>query len=301
MERHSQRLFRIVFVGLLISTSAVFADPTVLATVNGRPISVNDVQGDLFLNQLPEHATPEQRRATIERLIDRELIRGFLTRRKVVAHEDDVERQVQAIKRLLEAKNEGYEETLAKVGLTEESLRDYLALPIAWSQHVGTVLTESRIAEEWKQSGSHFDGTKVTASHIVRIVPKDAPDSDWQDAESLLERVRADVVAGRLTFAEAAQENSQSPSGKLGGSLGEFEYFGRIAESISRIAFHLPSGEISEPVRTPFGVHLIRVEKRTPGDLSLEDVRPQLIEQITKELWDDQVARERKSARIEVH
>ncbi len=274
------------------------ADDRILATVNGRPITAAAVQGDLFLRQLPEHASPAEREQVVERLIDRELIRQFLERRKVVADADRVEFQLQALRRLLEMKGEKPDEVLGRWGLDDPALRSFLALPIAWKQHVAGVITEQRIREEWKQSGFRFDGTKVTASQIVRLVDRDAPESDWQAATSFLEELRGRLQKGEISFAEAARMHSQSPSGANGGSLGEFEFHGHVARQIAEAAFALKPGEISPPVRSAGGVHLIRVDKRQPGDLSLEDVRPQLIDEISSKLWQEQVARERQSAKI---
>lgn len=274
------------------------ADDPILATVNGRSITAAAVQGELFLRQLPEHASPAEREQVVERLIDRELIRQFLERRKVVADADRVEFQVQAMRRLLEMKGEKPDEVLGRWGLDDPALRSFLALPIAWKQHVAGVITEQRIREEWKQSGFRFDGTKVTASQIVRLVDRHAPESDWQAATSFLEELRGRLQKGEVSFAEAARIHSQSPSGANGGSLGEFEFHGHVARQIADAAFALKPGEISPPVRSAGGVHLIRVEKRQPGELSLEDVRPQLIDEISAKLWQEQVTRERQSAKI---
>lgn len=282
---------------LSLGTMAAADDP-ILATVNGRPITAAAVQGDLFLRQLPEHASPAEREQVVERLIDRELIRQFLERRKVVADADRVEFQLQAIRRLLEMKGEKPDEVLGRWGLDDPTLRSFLALPIAWKQHVAGVITEQRIREEWKQSGFRFDGTKVTAAQIVRLVDRNAPESDWQAATSFLEELRGRLQKGEISFAEAARMHSQSPSGANGGSLGEFEFHGHVARQIADAAFALKPGEISPPVRSAGGVHLIRVDKRQPGELSLEDVRPQLIDEISAKLWQEQVARERQSAKI---
>jgi parvulin-like peptidyl-prolyl isomerase len=58
-------------------------------------------------------------------------------------------------------------------------------------------------------------------------------------------------------------------------------------------------GEISEPFRTRFGVHLLTVTDRKPGDLSLEDVRGDVLAAMSRALWEQQAGEERARARIE--
>jgi parvulin-like peptidyl-prolyl isomerase len=113
--------------------------------------------------------------------------------------------------------------------------------------------------------------------------------------------VRSEVAAGRSTFAEAARRHSSSPSGKHGGDLVIFAYRGRLPVVISSVAFSLQPGEISQPFRTGFGVHLVTVTERRAGELSLEDVRELVLDQISRELWSKQVQAERKTARIQWH
>lgn len=71
-------------------------------------------------------------------------------------------------------------------------------------------------------------------------------------------------IEGGADFAELARSHSKCPSGaRDGGSLGEFEQ-GRMVPEFDQVIFgDLPIGEISEPVQTQFGYHLIRVDMRS--------------------------------------
>jgi parvulin-like peptidyl-prolyl isomerase len=68
---------------------------------------------------------------------------------------------------------------------------------------------------------------------------------------------------------------------------------------VCRVTFALKKGEVSQPFRTPFGVHIYTVTDIRPGNLSLEDVRSQVIRHVASELWDQLVAQARKTAKIE--
>ncbi len=69
-------------------------------------------------------------------------------------------------------------------------------------------------------------------------------------------------IAGGAKFADLAKEHSQCPSGQQGGSLGEFSQGQMVPEFDTVVFGDLPLGEISEPIRTQFGFHLIEVQKR---------------------------------------
>ena len=68
-----------------------------------------------------------------------------------------------------------------------------------------------------------------------------------------------DVTHGK-TFEEIAREKSLCPSGKKGGDLGWFGH-GQIVPEFETAAFALKPGDISRPVKTQFGWHLIKVQE----------------------------------------
>jgi parvulin-like peptidyl-prolyl isomerase len=87
--------------------------------------------------------------------------------------------------------------------------------------------------------------TQVRASHILV--------KSEQDARNILAQLQA---GGK--FAELAKQFSSCPSGAKGGDLGYFTR-GRMVPEFEAAAFSLKKGQVSEPVRTAFGYHLIMV------------------------------------------
>lgn len=69
-------------------------------------------------------------------------------------------------------------------------------------------------------------------------------------------------VADGASFADLARAHSSCPSGQSGGSLGEFGQGDMVPEFDAVIFGDLPIGEVSDPVKTQFGFHLIEVQKR---------------------------------------
>lgn len=77
-----------------------------------------------------------------------------------------------------------------------------------------------------------------------------------------LDKTPAKDVAAK--FAELAKANSACPSSAKGGDLGEFTH-GQMVKEFDEVAFKLPVGKVSDPVKTQFGHHLILVTKKTPA------------------------------------
>jgi peptidyl-prolyl cis-trans isomerase D len=111
-------------------------------------------------------------------------------------------------------------------------------------------------ANAWYQE--HLDEYKQQARVAVRLVKVDkAPsEADEQDVLSILGEIRGDIIAGRTTFEEAARTYSEDGSADVGGDLGYFDR-NRMVEPFTEAAFALAVGDLSEPVRTQFGYHVI--------------------------------------------
>jgi parvulin-like peptidyl-prolyl isomerase len=93
------------------------------------------------------------------------------------------------------------------------------------------------------------------------------------DALEKAKAIRQRLVAGE-DFAKVAGEESDDPSGSKGGDLGELGH-GRTVPQFEAAAFALKPGEISEPVRSPFGYHIIQVQSHTVKPLT--EVREEIV------------------------
>lgn len=270
----------------------------VLVVVNGQPITERDLDRLLRTRQVPEAMWAGARERFLEQLIDARLIQGFLDSRQTVAVKEEVDEQVRRIREFA-AKEGDPDKILSAMGYTEKSLRDEFALPLAWKRHVNRVVPANKLKEYFAEHRQEFDGTKVRASHILIRVTAPRESDEWKTAEEKLRQLRVQIVQKKLTFADAAKANSDGPSKESGGDLGYFPYSGKMSDEFSRVAFGLKVGEISEPFRSRFGVHLCLVTDRQPGELSLEDVRDEVFARIAQELWDKTVAELRASTKIE--
>lgn len=109
-------------------------------------------------------------------------------------------------------------------------------------------MTVEKASSEQTQVAEQHTINEVHAKHI--LVESEA------QANEILQKIRK----GEMTFEEAAKENSKCPSGSNGGDLG---FFGRgmMVKEFENVAFSTPPKQISAPVKTQFGWHLIKVEE----------------------------------------
>ncbi len=112
---------------------------------------------------------------------------------------------------------------------------------------------------------SHM-GEDVTVSHIM-LPPVGR---DGQDPRAQIAQIRADILSGKTTFEDAAKQQSvDKPSARRGGLMGNVTP-GRFPYAFEEAAYNTAVGEISEPVNSGFGWHIIRVEKRSPAKGEVE-------------------------------
>ena len=132
---------------------------------------------------------------------------------------------------------------------------------------------------------------RVRARHILIKVEKDAPEEQKNDARQRLEKIRQEIEGGK-DFAAAAKDYSEDPGSKSsGGDLGLNERSNWVPEFAS-VAFSLQPGQMSQPVETQFGFHLIKVEEKKPGeDKDLKDVEVDIARQLYTKDKSKQLAR----------
>jgi len=118
------------------------------------------------------------------------------------------------------------------------------------------------------------DDFKRPATALVRLVSVSTvpTGSDTSSALALADSVRAEVIAGRLEFEAAAAEfSADTATGANGGALGQYTA-DQLVEPINTAVVNLDVGEISDPVRTAAGFHLMHVTARTADTASVSHI-----------------------------
>ncbi|NDY41804.1 peptidylprolyl isomerase [Dissulfurirhabdus thermomarina] len=171
----------------------------------------------------------------------------------------------------------------AKVSVTDEELKAYYA----------------------ENKDKFAQPEMVRARHILIRVGQGADEKTRAKAEAKARDIRKQIRKG-ADFADLAKKYSEDPGTRdKGGELGFFPK-GRMVPEFEKAAFALKKGEVSQPVRTAFGYHLIQVEDRkaasVPTLASVEgQVRQQLQQEKQQEALDALLADLEKRYKPEVH
>ncbi len=145
------------------------------------------------------------------------------------------------------------------VSVSEQEIKDYLSKPE----------NKKSLDEAYTENASRYNkAEEVKASHIL---------ISGDDAKSL-EKVNAiHAKVNSKNFAEMAKKETQDPTGKgNGGDLGWFSA-GRMVPEFEKVAFSMKPGEISQPVKTQFGYHIIYVQdKKAAESRTFDSVKEEL-------------------------
>jgi len=131
------------------------------------------------------------------------------------------------------------------------------------------------------------DFEQIQARHIlIRFkgsqVPlgKDKKELTEEEALAKATEIRKRIAAGE-DFAKLAKEESDDVgSGSNGGDLGTFRH-GQMVSEFEKVAFAQPIGQVSDPIKTQFGYHIIRVEKHDTK--SFDDAKAELTPELAKQ------------------
>jgi peptidyl-prolyl cis-trans isomerase C len=212
-----------------------------------------------------------------------------------------VDRQVAALQRGLASQGKPLDEYLKENRQTEVQLRANVATMKQWSAYAAKKVTAADVQKYFNDNREFFDKTTVRASHVVIRVSPDAPPAEREEAKKKLLAVRQEIVAKKLTFAEAAMKHSQCPSGPKGGDLDFIARKWMVEEPFAKAAFALKVGELSDLVTTDFGVHLITVTDRKAGTpVAFEAVAEEARECVLEELRQRTLMELRQAAKVEI-
>jgi parvulin-like peptidyl-prolyl isomerase len=278
-----------------------------VAVVNGEAIPMAELEAVLKQAGPSAVSMPEEQRKAAQRqalamLIDDALMHQFLTKESPNVSPEEVERKLFELDAGLKKENRSLAEFCRDKGLTEVQIRTNIGYTLRWHAYARQHVTDAMVEKYYGDFKDFFDGVTVKASHIVLRVPPTAPAADQQTAREKLTALRAQIIAGKLDFAEAAKANSQCPSAPGGGDIGYFPRKWVVDEAFAKAAFALKVGDVSDVVQTEYGLHLIKVTDHKAGQNSefvkiKEDVREFCTEDVRQSL----LARMRKEAKIEVN
>jgi len=161
---------------------------------------------------------------------------------------------------------------------------EYLVFDQAAVEKAVTV-SDAEVLDAYNKSKARFSTPeKRSASHILITVAKDAPAAADSAAKAKADAIAAEVRKNPNEFAKIAKAQSQDPgSAELGGDLGNIEK-GVFAKPVEDAIYGLKEGEISNPVKSEFGYHIVKVTKVVPAaQQTLDEAKPQIVAELKKQ------------------
>ena len=263
----------------------------VAALVGAETVSVDEVRRMVERvageRELPPSLRPMAEARVLEELLARRLVLAYAKRTQTMVATEQVDR-------VLESRKRSAGGTATGGRIDDGRLRREIAWQLQWRQYLDRYATEQRLEEYFQAHRRELDGTELSVSHVLFRSQNARGAEAVEPLIAKAERLRAEIAGGAISFAEAARRDSQGPSAADGGKLGRIGRHGPMVEAFSAAAFSLAPGDVSPPVVTPFGVHLIRCDEVHPGVKSLADVREEVLSGLSRELLEKLAAVERR-------
>ncbi|GFZ33727.1 peptidylprolyl isomerase [Clostridium zeae] len=225
-------------------------DKNILAIVGGNEITERDLMD--VIERYPENrrgvfASEMGKKQLLEQVISFELLYKF-------GVDNEFDKSQEFLSQIEKVKKDILTQIIINKVLSEITVTDEEAL---------------KYYEENKEA--YMEPETVSAKHILL------------DSEDKLKEIREDILSGKKSFEQSASEYSTCPSSEQGGDLGAFSK-GMMVPEFEEAAFNLPVGEVSEPVKTQFGFHLIKVASKNSAVVkSFDEVKKDVVNELIQQ------------------
>lgn len=234
-----------------------------LLEVGARQLSVKQFQRELelsipTLSRLPASEQWLLKKQLLNRLVERELILGEAELLKLRVTPDELDQAEQSL--LGGYRPAEFASALREAGQTAAAWRAALKLRLL-VEKVSTAVLASVPPISADEVAAYYRANRESFRRPAELRARQMLLASIDEAHAILKRLRAGE-----SFAELAKAHSRSPDREDGGNLGYFSR-GELPPEFDRILFRLPLGQVSDPVESPYGVHLFLVERRRPAGL----------------------------------
>jgi len=251
----------------------------IAAMVNDEPVLASDVEEQLFLFLQRAQVQPDSsqvdtlRRQVLDQLIDEKLVLAEAKKQNLTVPAGEVQKQVEGA--IADAKQryggeQGFREQLARENTTEARLRE------RYKGDLERQMLEQQVVKKMfpKRTVTQADAEAYFKTHkdkfpkvppqlhlqVIQITPS-ADSAALKEGKVKIDAIRKRILAGEK-FAKVAAEASDDPgTAKSGGDLGFFRR-GQMEPTVEDAAFGQANGKVSQPLKTPYGWHLIETMER---------------------------------------
>jgi len=267
---------------------------TVVVTVNGVAIMQSDLSNEIK-HQLKMMLVPteiltgemrfEMRRKAIDVLIERQVVSDRIAFKKITVKDDEIYKRMQEIARREGTNVEGFiSMVMVKEGVGPEELKKRIGMEMCFDKLImieaGAKAFKVKEAEAKRHYDKHIDNFKtpalVRASHILIKIEESGKSAEAKakvKVGDIMKQVRRGIDFSMLVTRYSDDEATR----KIGGDLGFFTEENMMPE-IVEAAFGLIPGEVAEPIKMPYGYHIVKVTDRKEGkQISYDQARDGIV------------------------
>lgn len=317
MPRPVNRLILCTLAFTAVTARAELVD-RIAAVVNNDVITLSEVETRIApdaqkLRSEPDAAKRAEARAVLlkrglELLIGEKLMETQVRELNIEVADSEIEMGMDDVKKQNNITSEQFEGLLSQEGYTLASYKAFMRKHLARLKLVNLkvrskvkISDEDLKAEYARWSHDEANEFEVHARHLLVQVASRATPEQIEVARLKAVGLMEEARTPGTDFAALAKKKSEGPSAADGGDLGFFKRGVMVAE-FEKAAFTLPVGGISEPIRTKFGWHVLKVEERKSLSAPpLDEVKEQLRDKMLRgqlEKYTEQYVQELRAAAV---
>ncbi|PLT31531.1 foldase protein PrsA [Peribacillus deserti] len=278
-----RKMLLTVVMGGVVAFGAGCSNSDKAASVNGEEITKQEVYDKLY---------KQNGSAMLDSLITEKIVNLESAKKKVKVSDKEVDAEVKKLQESYGGED-ALNQQLTSSGLTIADVKDDLAvnLKIKKLMEPDIKITEKEMKDYFNTNkASYAAAEQVKASHIL------------VETKAKADEVKKKLDAGE-SFDELANEYSTEDATKdKGGDLG---YFGKgeMTAAFEKAAFSLKEGEISDPVKTEFGYHIIKVVDKKAAQPAVyeenkKEVKAAILDQKTQDTYSDWMEKTKKKYKV---
>jgi peptidyl-prolyl cis-trans isomerase SurA len=293
---------RALYSGFILIWCLLFLPPAqllgrvieqVVTVIDGEPYTVSSLRDYAQTKLGREFPKGDLNRIETE---DKEVLEQFITEKLLAAEvkqagirirDEEIDQYIAQVKQRNQLSNEDLSAALSREGMTLEAYRASIRAEIEKSEMISRQvlkkvnITSDDVERYYRLNTKQFmSPEKVRLRHILISLPQGASAEDEREALRKAAELRSRAEAGE-EFSKLAAEHSEGGGAAGGGDIGWVRR-GSLLKEIEDVAFSkLTVGEISPPVRTSLGVHLVKLEGREVAQpLPLAEVQGRIKEEL---------------------
>ncbi|MBM2834097.1 MAG: Peptidylprolyl isomerase [Candidatus Brocadiaceae bacterium] len=271
-------LLVISFLRGALSAEKKHQNEEVIAMVNGKKITQVDLANRLEAFRNTDAETLNTiKQEILDQLITDILLEEFIDKQGLVVASEEIEREVNQVRSNITGNQkdsgQSLEKVLAAIGSNIGEFKSSIKHSLALGKYFNNKIDDRTLEKYFDGNKSLFNGESVKVCHILIDTRDMKTQEELSHTLEQIKSIKREIDSG-AAFDEMAKKYSNCPSAQNGGDLGFIQRKGNLAKSFLDTAFSLRTGQVSDPVQTEFGYHLIKVtEKKEGANIKFGDVK----------------------------